>query len=124
MYCMFLLIGTNRGFMKEPDAIMAARSGKHPRVTSPMKIPPPQFPYGTIPNADGALMTGHPLISADPQSAGVDLMEISGSAAGAEALFRAFLAEHDRDRFAARFWLQVYRNIVAEQRGEGSPQAD
>jgi hypothetical protein len=51
-------------------------------------------------------------------------MEISGSAAGAEALLRAFLAEHDRDRFAARFWLQVYRNIVAEQRGEGSSQAD
>jgi hypothetical protein len=69
-------------------------------------------------------MTGHPLISADPQSAGVDLMEISGSAAGAEALFRAFLAEHDRDRFAARFWLQVYRNILAEQRGEGSRRAD
>jgi hypothetical protein len=42
-----------------------------------------------------------------------------GPAAGAEALFRAFIAEHDRDRFAARFWLQVYRNIVAEERGEG-----
>ena len=96
-------------------------AGSIPLVTNPMKIPPPRFPYGTIPSADGAPMTGHPLISADPQSAGVDLMEISGSAAGAEALFRAFLAEHDRDRFAARFWLQVYRNIVAEQRGEGSP---
>jgi hypothetical protein len=96
-------------------------AGSIPRVTNPMKIPAPRFPYGTIPSADGASMTGHPLISADPQSAGVDLMETSGSAAGAEALFRAFLAEHDRDRFAARFWLQVYRNIVAEQRGEGSP---
>jgi hypothetical protein len=63
-------------------------------------------------------MTGHPLSSADPQSAGVGLMEILGLAAGAEALFRAFLAEHDHDRFAARFWLQVYRNIVAEERGE------
>jgi hypothetical protein len=48
-------------------------------------------------------------------------MENSGPAAGAEALFRAFLAEHDHDRFAARFWLQVYRNIVAEERGEGNP---
>jgi hypothetical protein len=46
-------------------------------------------------------------------------METFGPAAGAEALFRAFLAEHDHDRFAARFWLQVYRNIVAEERGEG-----
>jgi hypothetical protein len=47
-------------------------------------------------------------------------METFGPAAGAEALFRAFLAEHDHDRFAARFWLQVYRNIVAEERGEGT----
>ena len=65
-------------------------------------------------------MTRHPLSSADPQSAGVGLVEILGLAAGAEALFRAFLAEHDHDRFAARFWLQVYRNIVAAERGEGS----
>jgi hypothetical protein len=65
-------------------------------------------------------MTGHPLLSADPQVAGVALVEILGLAAGAEALFRAFLAEHDHDRFAARFWLQVYRNIVAAERGEGS----
>ena len=63
-------------------------------------------------------MIGHPLMCADPQSAGVGLMEISGSAAGAEALFRAFLAEHDRDRFAARFWLEVYRNIVAARRAD------
>jgi hypothetical protein len=69
-------------------------------------------------------MTEHPLLSADPQSAGVGLVEILGLAAGAKALFRAFLAEHDRDRFAARFWLQVYRDILAEQRGEGSPLAD
>jgi hypothetical protein len=47
-------------------------------------------------------------------------METFGPAAGAEALFRAFLAEHDHDRFAARFWLQVYRNILAEERGEGA----
>jgi hypothetical protein len=118
MYGMFLLIGTNHGFMKKPDAIMAARSSV--RVTNPMKIPPPRFPYGTIPDATGAAMTGHPLISADPQSAGAGLMEISGAAAGAEALFRAFLAEHDHDRLAARFWLEVYRTILAEQRGEGS----
>jgi hypothetical protein len=65
-------------------------------------------------------MTEHPLLSADPQSAGVGLMEILGVAAATEALFRAFLAEHDHDRFAARFWLQVYRNIVAAERGEGS----
>jgi hypothetical protein len=115
---MFLLIGTNHGFMKEPDAIMAARSSV--RVTSPMKIPPARFPYGTIPDATGAAMTGHPLLSTDPQLTGADLMETSGSAAGTEALFRAFLAEHDHDRIAARFWLQVYRNILAEQRGEGS----
>lgn len=65
-------------------------------------------------------MTGHPLLSADPQTAGAGLAEILGLEAGAEAMFRAFLAEHDRDRFAARFWLQVYRNIVAAERGEGS----
>jgi hypothetical protein len=47
-------------------------------------------------------------------------VETLGVAAGAEALFRAFVAEHDHDRFAARFWLQVYRNIVAAERGEGS----
>ena len=63
-------------------------------------------------------MTEHPLLSADPQSAGVGLVEILGLAAGTEALFRAFLAEHDRDRLAARFWLQVYRNIVAAEHGE------
>jgi hypothetical protein len=85
-----------------------------------MKIPPPRFPYGTIRSAGGDSMTEHPLLSADPQSAGVGLVEILGLAAGTEALFRAFLAEHDRDRFAARFWLQVYRNIVAAERGEGS----
>lgn len=62
----------------------------------------------------------HPLLSADPQSAGVGLVEILGLAAGAEALFRAFLAEHDHDRFAAWFWLQVYRSIVAAEHGEGS----
>ena len=85
-----------------------------------MKIPPPRFPYGTIRSTAGARMTEHPLLSADPQSAGVGLVEILGLAAGAEALFRAFLAEHDHDRFAARFWLQVYRNIVAAERGENS----
>jgi hypothetical protein len=85
-----------------------------------MKIPPPRFPYGTIRSAGGVSTTEHPLLSADPQSAGVGLVEILGLAAGTEALFRAFLAEHDRDRLAARFWLQVYRNIVAAERGEGS----
>ena len=85
-----------------------------------MKIPPPRFPYGTIRSAAGARTTEHPLLSADPQSAGAGLVEILGLGAGTEALFRAFLAEHDRDRLAARFWLQVYRNIVAAERGEGS----
>jgi hypothetical protein len=65
-------------------------------------------------------MTGHPLLSADPQTAGAGLLETLGLGAGAEALFRAFLAEHDHDRFAARFWLQVYHNIVAAECGEGS----
>src|SRR5580704_45999 len=63
-----------------------------------MKIPPPRFPYGTIHSAAGARTTEHPLLSADPQSAGTGLVEILGLAAGTEALFRAFLAEHDRDR--------------------------
>jgi hypothetical protein len=85
-----------------------------------MKIPPPRFPYGAIRSAAGVSITKHPLLSADPQSASVGLTEILGLAAGAEALFRAFLAEHDHDRLAARFWLQVYRNIVAAERGEGS----
>ena len=119
MYDMFLWIGTNRGFMTKLTAIMAA-CGSRMRATTPMKIPPPRFPYGTIRSAVDARMTGHPLLSADPQSAGVGLVEILGHGAGAEALFRAFLAEHDHDRLAARFWLQVYRNIVAAERGEGS----
>jgi len=84
-----------------------------------MKIPAPRFPYGSIRSAAGARTTGHPLLSADPQSAGLGLAEILGPGAGAEALFRAFLSEHDHDRFAVRFWLRVYRNIVAEERGEG-----
>ena len=52
-----------------------------------------------------------PPLPADPQTACANL-KYFGKAAGAEALFRAFLAEHDGDRPAARLWIEVYRLIV------------
>ena len=101
---------------------MAARSGKPHAGDEPNENSSPAIPVRHHSQAqDGAPMTGHPLLSADPQSSRRGARGNSpASAAGAEALFRAFLAEHDRDRFAARFWLQVYRNIVAAERREGS----
>jgi hypothetical protein len=48
-------------------------------------------------------------------------METFGPAAGAEALFRAFLAEHDHDRFAARFWL---RSIETSSQTSGAKALD
>lgn len=39
--------------------------------------------------------------------------------AGAEVLFRAFLAEQDGRRFLVRVWLEVYRQIVEEGRVAG-----
>jgi hypothetical protein len=43
-------------------------------------------------------------------------MKWTGADAGAEALFRAFLAERDGRRFLVRVWLEVYRQIVEEDR--------
>jgi len=39
-----------------------------------------------------------------------------GARGGAEALLRAFLAERDRDRRGARFWIDVYELILKEER--------
>src|ERR1700689_1494147 len=111
MYDVFPPVGTNRGFTTKPAR--GRIGGSRMRATTPMKIPPPRFPYGTIRSAGGDSMTEHPLLSADPQSAGVGLVEILGLAAGTEAVFRAFLPDHDSDPGTARFWLQFYRNIVA-----------
>jgi hypothetical protein len=52
-----------------------------------------------------------PPLPADPQTACANL-KYFGTQAGAEALFRAFLAENDCDRPAARFWIEVYWMIV------------
>jgi hypothetical protein len=62
----------------------------------------------------------HPLITADPQTTGAWLVKTCGVAAGSEALFRAFIGEHDGDRSAAQFWIEVYRIIVAAERAAGS----
>ena len=61
-------------------------------------------------------MTTHPPLPADPQTACANLQSF-GTAAGAEALYRAFLTEHDNDRPAARFWIEVYR-LIAERASE------
>ena len=58
-------------------------------------------------------MRARPPSPADPQTACANL-QYFGTAAGAETLYRAFLAEHDNDRPAARFWTEVYR-LIAEQ---------
>jgi hypothetical protein len=57
-------------------------------------------------------MTAHPLASLDPKNAGEVLRETFYRAAGAEALFRAFLAERDHDRLGAWFWTEAYWRIV------------
>jgi hypothetical protein len=46
----------------------------------------------------------------------VESMKWSGADAGAEVLYRAFLAERDGRRFLVRVWLEVYRQIVEEDR--------
>jgi hypothetical protein len=46
----------------------------------------------------------------------VESMKWPGGAAGAEVLYRAFLAEQDGRRFLVRVWLDVYRQIVEEDR--------
>ena len=61
-------------------------------------------------------MSARPPLPADPQTACANL-KYFGTAAGAEALDRAFLAEHDNDRPAARFWIEVYR-LIAERASE------
>ncbi len=39
-----------------------------------------------------------------------------GAEVGAQVLYRAFLAEQDGRRFLVRVWLEVYRQIVEEDR--------
>jgi hypothetical protein len=57
-------------------------------------------------------MKAHPLASVDPKAAGEVLRETFSRAAGAEALFRAFLAERDHHRLGAWFWTEAYWRIV------------
>src|ERR1051326_5785047 len=53
----------------------------------------------------------------------VESMKAPGGALGAEVLFRAFLAERDGRRFLVRVWLEVYRQIVEEDRPGGGARA-
>jgi hypothetical protein len=57
-------------------------------------------------------MKAHPLAFVDPKTAGEALWESFSRAAGAEALFRAFLAERDHNRLGAWFWTEAYWRIV------------
>jgi hypothetical protein len=50
----------------------------------------------------------------DPQHAARLLLKYLGARGGAEALLRAFLAERERDRQGARFWIDVYELILKE----------
>jgi hypothetical protein len=57
-------------------------------------------------------MTEHLLAFVDPKEAGAALPESFGSAAGSQALFRAFMAERDHKRLATWFWIEVFWSIV------------
>jgi hypothetical protein len=57
-------------------------------------------------------MAAHRLASFDPKDIGAVLLADFRAEAGSQALFRAFLAEQDKDRFAARFWLDAYEAIL------------
>jgi hypothetical protein len=57
-------------------------------------------------------MAAHRLASFDPKDVGAVLLAEFRTAAGSQALFRAFLAESDNDRLAARFWLDAYDAIL------------
>jgi hypothetical protein len=52
----------------------------------------------------------------DAQRTSAILVKFYGDAARAEALLRAFLAEHHRDTPDARFWLEVYGLIGGTRR--------
>ena len=52
----------------------------------------------------------------DPKIIRTLLMSDYGLTAGAEALFRAFLAERDHDRRRGRFWVRVYGLILKVNR--------
>jgi hypothetical protein len=56
----------------------------------------------------------------DAQKTSAILIKFYGDAARAEALLRAFLAEHHRDAPDARFWLEVYGLIGRTRRGRGA----
>ena len=59
-------------------------------------------------------MATKPSPPADPAQACAILVECYADGAGAEALLRAFLAERDCNRPAARFWIEVYGRIVGQ----------
>jgi hypothetical protein len=50
----------------------------------------------------------------DRQNAARLLLKYLGARGGTEALLRAFLAERDRDRPGARFWIDVYELILKD----------
>jgi hypothetical protein len=66
-------------------------------------------------------MTVHRPLPTDPQTACKILLDCYNDAAGTEALLRAFLAERDRDRPKAEFWIEVY-GLVAERDGHRADQ--
>jgi hypothetical protein len=61
----------------------------------------------------GLASAGEPL---EAEKASAILVKYYGDAARAEALLRAFLAEHHRDAPDARFWLDVYGLIAGSRR--------
>jgi hypothetical protein len=57
-------------------------------------------------------MSVHRWSSIDPKDIGTVLLADFSAEAGAQALFRAFLFEQDKDRVGVRFWLAVYEAIL------------
>ena len=60
------------------------------------------------------VIRGRRPVPTDPETACSVLVQSYDDGAGTEALLRAFLAERDRNRPAARFLIEVY-GLVAER---------
>ena len=56
-------------------------------------------------------------IAVRPDEAAEVLMQSYADTAGEEALFRALLAERDRDRQTVRFWITVYQRLRRNAEG-------
>lgn len=55
------------------------------------------------------------LLTVGPDTVGAWMTAALGADAGAEALFRALVGEHDGDRTAAQFWIEVYGAVIAAE---------